>query len=419
VEYLTRAGKQALTRSAFAEAQAQLQQGLEWIKKLSESLERDARELELASTLAQVLFVTRGWAEPETRAAAERASDLAEKSGNLARLVVQVFGIWLNVLASGDYSTARLLADRILDLARREGSPASFGFACNAQVQASFLSGDLAGAEEHFARLGGFLDADGFRQVPGAAVVAIAVASLCACALGRADLARERIAHAMVFARDSNNPYELGATQMFESFVFCLLREPQGAEVAAMQALALSEEHSFPIVRDLTRPMLGWSQAQLDRAGEGVALIRQGLDGLAEAGARIAITAYLTWLAEAQALEGTIDEAIITIEDALVTKPEELFYRPNALTCRGELRLKVSQTELAEADFREAIALAQKMQAKAWELRATMSLARLLAKQGRRDEAGAMLSNIYNWFTEGFDTADLKDAKALLDELGA
>ena len=87
------------------------------------------------------------------------------------------------------------------------------------------------------------------------------------------------------------------------------------------------------------------------------------------------------------------------------------------LRLRGELRLKKGQTELAEADFRDAIVLAQKMGAKAWELRATMSLARLLAKQGRRDEARTMLAEIYGWFTEGFDTADLKDAKALLDEL--
>jgi hypothetical protein len=99
--------------------------------------------------------------------------------------------------------------------------------------------------------------------------------------------------------------------------------------------------------------------------------------------------------------------------------PEELVYRPNALTCRGELRLRVGQAELAETDFREAIALAQKMKAKAWELRATTTLARLLDKQGNRDEARRMLADIYNWFTEAFDTADLKDAKALLDRLGS
>ena len=110
-----------------------------------------------------------------------------------------------------------------------------------------------------------------------------------------------------------------------------------------------------------------------------LALIRQGLAGLAEAGSRVGITDFLTRLAEAQALDGKIDDALITIEEALQANPEELVFRPNALTCRGELRLKLGQTELAETDFREAIALAQKMQAKAWELRATISLARLLA----------------------------------------
>ena len=122
---------------------------------------------------------------------------------------------------------------------------------------------------------------------------------------------------------------------------------------------------------------------------------------------------------QAQEREGAIADALETIEQALQANPDELVYRPETLRLRGELRLKQGQTELAEADFREAIALAQKMGAKAWELRATMSLARLLAKQGRRDEARTMLAEIYGWFTEGFDTADLKDAKALLDELNA
>jgi hypothetical protein len=110
---------------------------------------------------------------------------------------------------------------------------------------------------------------------------------------------------------------------------------------------------------------------------------------------------------------------LITIEEALQANPEELINRPYALTCRGELRLKVGQAELAEDDFREAIALAEKMQAKAWELRATISLARLLRDTGRSADAYTMLAEIYNWFTEGFDTADLIDAKTLLDELNA
>jgi len=418
VQYLTRAGQQALNRSAFAEAQAQLQQGLEWIKRLPESRERDAREFALASALAQVLIVTRGLA-PETRAAAERARDLAEKGGSLAQLVVQVFGIWRSVFSSGDYSTATLVADRILDLAQREGNPASFGFACSAQVQVRLLRGDLAGAEEHFTRGASFLSTPGFRQVPGAAVVAIGPAGHLAWALGRTDIARERIAQAIVFARESNNLYDLAVARMFEGRLFCLLREPRRAEVAASQALAISEEHGFPIPGNSARQTLGWARAQLGRAGEGVALIREGLTGLAEVGSRLVITHNLTSLAEAQALDGKTDDALVTIEDALQANPEELYYRPETLRIRGDLRLQLGQTELAEADYREAIALAQKMQAKAWELRATMSFARLLASQGQGDEARTMLAAIYNWFTEGFDTADLKDAKALLDELSA
>jgi tetratricopeptide (TPR) repeat protein len=417
VSYLMRAGQQALNRSAFAEAQAQLQQGLEWIKKLAESAERDARELELAIPLAQVLLVTRGFTAPETRAAAERARDLAEKSGNLAQLVVQVFGIWRGAFISGDYSTSVLLADRILYLAQREGSPASLGFAHRAQVDTRFCGGDLVAVDDHFARLSGCLEATGFKQVPGAAVGAMGCASLSAWTFGHTDSARGRIAQAIAFAGDSKNSYDLAVARFFESWLSCLVREPQRAEVAATQVLAICEEHGFPYPRHLARTALGSARAQLVDAGEGVSLIRLGLAGLAEAGARWGMTDQLTRLAEAQALGGMIDDALTTIEEALQANPEELVFRPNTLRCRGELRLRLGQTELAEADFHEAIALAQKMNAKAWELRATTSLARLLGQQDRRDEARTMLADIYDWFTEGFDTADLKDAKALLAQL--
>ena len=134
-------------------------------------------------------------------------------------------------------------------------------------------------------------------------------------------------------------------------------------------------------------------------------------------GAREGVGRVTEFLAEAQGREGAIVEALETVERALQANLDALVHRPEALRLRGELRFKLGQMEPAEADFIEAIALAQKVSAKAWELRATMSLARLLAKQSRCEEARTKLSEIYTWFTEGFDTADLKDAKALLDEL--
>jgi tetratricopeptide (TPR) repeat protein len=196
------------------------------------------------------------------------------------------------------------------------------------------------------------------------------------------------------------------------------MREYEQAEVLAARALELGEKHQFPQIAAQSRCVLGQARAQLGRATEGVELIRQGIAGLLGVGSRSRISYRTASLAAAQECEGAVVDALETVEQALQANPNELVHRPEALRLRGELRLKQRRTELAEADFREAIALAQRMSAKAWELRATMSLARLLAQQGRRDEARAMLAGIYNWFTEGFDTADLRDAKALLDELG-
>jgi len=185
----------------------------------------------------------------------------------------------------------------------------------------------------------------------------------------------------------------------------------------AHQALALCEEHGFSLTGALSQGILGWAQAQLGNPGEGVSLIRRNLAGFAENSSRVSITDILTRLAEAQVLNGAIDDALSTLEDALQANPEELIFQPNILTRRGELRLKIGHLELAEADFREAIDRAQKMKAKALELRAATGLARMLRARGDRAAARDLLAPVYGWFTEGLDTADLKDAKALLDQL--
>ncbi len=119
----------------------------------------------------------------------------------------------------------------------------------------------------------------------------------------------------------------------------------------------------------------------------------------------------------AQQRQGFLREALETVEQALQANPDILAYRPEMFRLRGALRLELGQTEMAESDFRGALALAQRLGAKAWEFRTTMSLARLLVSQGDRAQARGMLAEIYGWFSEGFDTPDLEDAKALLEEL--
>jgi Tfp pilus assembly protein PilF len=142
-----------------------------------------------------------------------------------------------------------------------------------------------------------------------------------------------------------------------------------------------------------------------------------GIDKTLRTGERTGVAWLITHLAIAQLRASAIDAAFETVEQALNLNPDELVFRPEALRIRGELRLKQGDRELAEADFRKSIAMARTMGAKAWELRTTMSLARLLDSDGRCVQARTMLDEVYGWFTEGFDTPDLKDAEALLKEL--
>ena len=235
--------------------------------------------------------------------------------------------------------------------------------------------------------------------------------------LGRADVARERMAQ-MMAAANGNNPYDVAYLRAIVQRASGLtMREYEQAEALAARALELSEKHQFPNLWRLF-PMCSRSGASAARPRDrGHCADSPGHSWFARSRARLGISGSTASLAAAQERDGAIVDALETVEQALQANPDELVHRPEILRLRGELRLKQGDTELAEAGFREAIALARKMGAKAWELRATTSLARLLAKQGRRDEARAMLAEIYGWFTEGFDTADLKDAKALLDEL--
>jgi len=285
------------------------------------------------------------------------------------------------------------------------------------QIQTRYWRGDLAGAEEHFADGLKFFDDPGFRQLPASIVVAYGLAAFNAWVFGRADIARERMAQMMTAANESN-PFIMAFSTSFGAILQILLREYEQAEALAAKGLELSEKNQIPVIAALCRCALGRARAQLGCPTEGIALISQGIAGLLEVGTHVGDTAFTTWLAEAQARDGAIAGALRTVEEALRANPGAVVSKPDALRLRGELRLKRGQPQLAETDFNDAIALAQKIGAKALELRTTMSLARLLDQQGKRNDAHAKLAEIYGWFTEGFDTADLKDAKALLDERG-
>jgi tetratricopeptide (TPR) repeat protein len=367
-----------------------------------------------------MLRLTRGWAAPETVEASARIGPLAERSGNLERLALSIGTRCFHANLAGDLSTAAAAADEALELALREGSPPLIAHMHTMQLITRYPLGDLAGAENHFTAILKFIDDPVFRQHPGGMVISVfGWASRNAWILGRADVARERIFKARA-AVNAANPHDLPWSEVHAAILYALMRENQTVETLAAHALDLCEKHQFPNEAAISRCYLGYARAQLGSASsDTIALIRDGIDTLVQVGNRIYIPTRLTHLAAAQHRAGDIGDALETIERALNFNPQEAVDRPETLLIRGELRMAQGDRQRAEADFRASIELARSMGAKAWELRTTMSLARLLDEQGRRDEARAALAEIYGWFTEGFDTADLKDAKALLDELSA
>jgi tetratricopeptide (TPR) repeat protein len=412
----SRAAKNAQERNAFAEAQESYRQTLALLELLPASRARDLRELGLVQSIVPLLRVTRGYAAPETLNATERVAALAEKVGDLKQLSQSLQAKFLAAANAGNYSSALVFADQALEIALREGNRTVLAGAYCLEALGRHWCGDLAGSERHFAKWLECCDDPDFKQFIEATISTFGHASWNAWILGRADSAREREAR-MMNASIGDNPYRAALASCRAAHLRICLGEYQEAETLAAQALRVSEQNEFPHLIPNSQCILGFALAQMDRVTEGIELIRRGLTGTRGIGSGVSISILYSYLAEAQRLGGATEDAMQTIEQALRANLNELAYRPEAMRLRGVIRFKLGQRKRAEDDFREAIALARTMSAKAWELRTTMSLSRLLKEQGRREEARAMLVDIYGWFSEGFDTADLIDAKTLLDEL--
>ncbi|MGH7779428.1 MAG: ATP-binding protein [Candidatus Binataceae bacterium] len=416
IDFLRRAGEQAIGRAMYAEAESHFAAALDEVMAMPESPDRDERELRVRSAYAQAMAVNRGYGALEILDMSSRAHALAGKTGNLTEQVQQ---LWVEAGCAevrGNLAAAAALVDNLLAVAEREGSPASLAMGHTMQIENRFYRGDFVAAEHHFERGRTFFETPDFAKIHYGTAAAFGQASWNGWIIGRPDLAHERMRLAR--ERTQHDPYDIAVLSQMAAILHVFLKEFGEAESVAAEALAYSEERGFSELATWHRIPLAMARAELGRTQEGVDLLRQAVLGMNENGRRITMTHTLTWLAEAQALDGAIADALRSIGDALRANAEERYFRPETYRVRGELRLKRGDCSRAETDFREAIVIARKMSAKAWELRAATSLARLLHDTNRRDEGRELLGEIYNWFTEGFDTADLKDAKALLDELG-
>jgi predicted ATPase len=223
-------------------------------------------------------------------------------------------------------------------------------------------------------------------------------------------------------AQALSHPHSLAWTEFFGGVLHQLRREARAAQENAEVAIALSAEHGFTDSLHGATGLRGWAIAEQGRHEEGIALIREGLATFRATGGELALPYFFCLSAEAYREAGRFDDGLSALTEALAAadEHEDRNYEAETHRLKGELLLSQDDSNTAEAQrcFERAIEVARKQSAKSLELRATMSLARLLVRRDKRDEARAMLAELYGWFTEGFDTADLIDAKTFLDELG-
>ena len=234
----------------------------------------------------------------------------------------------------------------------------------------------------------------------------------------QASLAMEQtLAH----AKELQHPYSVGLTLLFSAQLFQLRREPGPALACAEEALAVSAEHGLHAVELWCLLPRGWAAVQRGDVAAGVADIREAMDRRRAIGIGAVWPWFLALLADAQGSIGQFEDAFRALEEALqwARQNDERLYVTEVHRIKGELLLQQARPDAAQAErcFEEALALARRGQAKSWELRAAISMSRMWLDAGRIDDARALLAPIYGWFTEGFDTADLKDAKALLQQL--
>jgi predicted ATPase len=343
-------------------------------------------------------------------------------------------GLWYFYLIRMELQTARELGEQLLTLAKHVGDPALLLEAHYALGNTLNYLGDLTSAQAHFAQGMALYDPQQHRshafrygQDPGVACQAYAAITLWW--LGYPDQALQRSHEALTLARELAHPFSLVYALFFAALLHQLRRERHLTQERAEAAIALSAEQGFALFVAGGTIFRGWvlaerfpeSVAGQGQMEEGIAQMQQGLAAWRGTGAKVLRPYGLALLAEAYAKVGQREEGLTLLAEALAVTHDtgERRWDAELYRLKGELLLERSAKDDAEAEscFRQALEMARRRQAKSWELRAATSLSRLWQRQGKRDEARQLLTEIYDWFTEGFDTADLQEAKRLLEEL--
>jgi TOMM system kinase/cyclase fusion protein len=426
VGYWQRAGQRAIQRSAHVEAVNHLTKGLAVLAALPDTAERTQHELVLQTTLGAALMAARGQGAPEVGQAYARARKLCRQVGETPQLFPVLFGLWRLYLMRAEYQTARELAEQCLSLAQRVHDPALLLEAHFALGGILLWLGELVPARAHLEQSLALYDprehrALAFRTGIDPGVWCLSYAAYALWLLGYPDQALRRSHEALALAQELSHPPSLAAGLAYAAFTHCFRGETHATQEHGEAAMALASEQGVPQWLAVGMIAQGWVLVMQGQGEEGLAQMRQAMAAWRAMGAGATVSWHLALLAEACEKAGQAEEGLTVLDEALahVDITGERFYAAQVYRLQGELLLQqaIPDEALAETCLRQALDIARHQQAKSWELRVAQSLARLWQQQGKQAEARELLAPIYGWFTEGFDTADLQEAKALLEAL--
>jgi predicted ATPase len=426
VSYWQRAGQRASGRSAYLEAIAHCTKGLEVLRTLPETPERTQQELDMQITLGPALMALKGRAGPEVEHAYTRAQALGQQGGHTPQLFHVLVGLRTIYSYRGELQTARRLAEQCATLAQSLSDPACLVMAQAQLGMSLFRLGELTAAracfehalarydprQHHF--LTSFIGAD-------SGLTCLSHLAQTLFNFGYPEQALQRVSASIALSQQLAHPFSLAQALGFATWLHWFRGELPLTQARAEALITLCTEQGFPYWLAHGTIFRGCVLVERDQGEEGIAYIQQGIASNRAMGSVLILPAYLALLAEAYGKVEQVEAGLLCVDEALAIMHQsgERWCEAELYRIKGALLLASPAEQHAEAQtwLRQAIQTARQQQAKSWELRATLSLSRLWQQQGKRAEAYELLAPIYGWFTEGFDTADLQEAKALLEAL--
>lgn len=425
VRYLQLAGEQTVQRGASREALVHLKVAQELLTTLPETRDRSQLELALCMTLGQALTAMHGYAAAEVEQAYTRARELCQQVGELAQLFPVLMGLCGYYGNRAEHHICYELAQQLLELAQRTAEPFLLHQAHTALGGCLLWRGQPAQARIHLEQAMTYRgmpshDEPAFRIGQDLGAFCHAYLARTLWFLGYPDQALALNREALKAAQERSHPFGLARARSFMASLHLLRREPCLAREQAEEVLKAAREyelaHWFAIGR-LWRAASGTTPSREAEEGDE---LHQALETLRSASVELGRSWYSTLIAEAYQQSGQTEMGLRVIAESLATirRTGERMYEPEMLRLRGELLLSLAaHHDEAEVCFSQALDISRHQQAKSLELRAATSLSRLWQQHGKRNEARALLAPIYEWFTEGEETHDLQEAKALLEEL--